>query len=82
LKFVALLPRARFTEVRAEVWLPFMIVEPPLGGQRVPRWWVSGLESRLCMCMWHRSEGCEGRGIRRGDLRFAMSVVSFTLAHG
>jgi hypothetical protein len=36
LKFVALEPRARLTAVRADVWLPFMIVEPPLGGQRVP----------------------------------------------
>ena len=44
LKFVALLPRARFTEVRAEVWDPLIMVEPPVGGQRVPVGWVSWLE--------------------------------------
>ena len=36
LKLVALLPRARFTEVRAEVCEPLIMVEPPVGGQRVP----------------------------------------------
>jgi hypothetical protein len=36
LKFVALEPRARLTAVRADGWLPFIMVEPPLGGQRVP----------------------------------------------
>jgi len=36
LKFVALPPRARFTEVRAEVCEPLIMVEPPVGGQRVP----------------------------------------------
>ena len=40
LKFVALEPRARFTAVRADVWEPLMIVEPPLGGQTVPAGWL------------------------------------------
>jgi len=45
LKFVALLPRARFTEVRAEVCEPLIMVEPPVGGQRVPRGGLVGLKA-------------------------------------